>query len=200
MADKTGIYSNGNMAPEPQANEETPLIHNPQPTTEGEAFRYSWRLVVIFISMWVGVFLAALDSTIIATLSAPISISFNSLSLLSWLASGYLIATAACQPLSGRLTDIYGRRAGALVSNVLFAAGTLLCGLSTNIWMMIAGRVISGLGGGGLTAISTFVSSDLVPLRNRGFIQGAGFVFYSTGAALGGLFGGWVNDTWNWRW
>ncbi|THV54270.1 hypothetical protein BGAL_0030g00020 [Botrytis galanthina] len=157
------------------------------------------RLVVTLGAIWVGVFLGALDSTIIATLSASISTSFNSLSLLSWLASAYLIANAACQPLSGRLTDIFSRRTGLIVSNVLFAAGNLICGLAKNEWVMIFGRVVAGCGGGGLMAISTFVGSDLVPLRKRGVVQGIGNICYGTGAGLGGIFGGWVNDTWGWR-
>jgi MFS family permease len=101
------------------------------------------RLALVLGSIYVGVFLGALDGTIIATLSAPISTSFNSLSLLSWLASAYLIANAACQPLSGRLTDIFSRRTGLVVSNVLFAAGNLICGLARNEWMMIGGRVVA---------------------------------------------------------
>lgn len=157
------------------------------------------RLVVTLGAIWVGVFLGALDSTIIATLSASISTSFNSLSLLSWLASAYLIANAACQPLSGRLTDIFSRRTGLIVSNILFAAGNLICGLAKNEWVMIFGRVVAGCGGGGLMAISTFVGSDLVPLRKRGVVQGIGNICYGTGAGLGGIFGGWVNDTWGWR-
>ncbi|KAL3421221.1 Multidrug resistance protein fnx1 [Phlyctema vagabunda] len=158
------------------------------------------RLAIILGSMWVGVFLGAIDSTVIATLSAPISTSFHSLSLLSWLASAYLIANAACQPLAGRLTDIFSRRTGLVFSNVMFAAGNLICGLAKDEVAMIVGRVIAGMGGGGLMAISTFVGSDLVPLRKRGVIQGIGNICYGTGAGLGGLFGGWVNDTWGWRW
>ncbi|CAG8962213.1 hypothetical protein HYFRA_00005266 [Hymenoscyphus fraxineus] len=157
------------------------------------------RLVLTLGSIYVGVFLGALDSTIIATLSAPISTSFNSLSLLSWFASAYLIANAACQPLSGRLTDIFSRRTGLVVSNVLFCAGNLICGLAKEEWIMIAGRVVAGMGGGGLMAIGTFVGSDLVPLRKRGLIQGIGNICYGSGAGLGGIFGGWVNDTWGWR-
>ncbi|KAF4630452.1 hypothetical protein G7Y89_g7685 [Cudoniella acicularis] len=157
------------------------------------------RLAITLGSIFIGVFLAALDSTVIATLSAPISTSFNSLSFLSWLASAYLIANAACQPLSGRLTDIFSRRTGLVVSNVLFAAGNLICGLAGDEATMIAGRVVAGMGGGGLMAISTFVGSDLVPLRKRGLLQGIGNVCYGTGAGLGGIFGGWVNDTWGWR-
>ncbi|KAL8924471.1 MAG: hypothetical protein Q9172_002682 [Xanthocarpia lactea] len=179
--------------PDPQHplpnDHDTPLADEP---TTG-------KLLAVMGSIWLGCFLAALDSTIIATLSAPISASFHSLSLLSWLASAYLIANAALQPLSGRLTDILGRRAGLIFSNVFFAAGNLICGLAQDEWTMILGRVVAGMGGGGLTAISTFVGSDLVPLRKRGLWQGIGNVFYGIGAGLGGVFGGWINDVWGWR-
>jgi MFS family permease len=196
------------------ADEETPLLRDDQPKPQDEDADTeespteetiipeelsASRLYITLASIYVGVFLGALDSTIIATLSAPISTSFNSLSLLSWLASSYLIANAACQPISGRLTDIFSRRTGLVVSNIFFAAGNLMCGLATSEWTMIAGRVVAGVGGGGLMAISTFVGSDLVPLRKRGLIQGVGNVCFGSGAGLGGIFGGWVNDTWGWR-
>ncbi|KAJ6437218.1 multidrug resistance protein fnx1 [Purpureocillium lavendulum] len=157
------------------------------------------HLSIIFGSVFIGVFLAALDTTIVATLSVPISASFDSLNLLSWLGSSYLIANAACQPLSGRLTDIFSRRAGLVACNILFGAGTLICGLATSEWMFLAGRVVAGMGGGGLNAISAFVASDLVPLRKRGVIQGIIHICYGVGAGLGGLFGGWANDVWGWR-
>lgn len=144
-------------------------------------------------------FLAALDSTIIATLSAPISTTFDSFTLLSWLASSYLIANAALQPLSGRLTDIFGRRAGLVFSNIFFAAGNLICGLAKSEWAIILGRVVAGMGGGGLTAISTFVTTDIIPLRNRGLWQGFGNICFGLGMGLGGVFGGWINDVWGWR-
>ena len=119
---------------------------------------------------------------------------------ISWLASAYFIANAALQPLSGKLTDIFGRRAGLIFSNLLFAAGNLICGLATKSWVVIVGRVISGCGGGGLTTIYTFVASDLIPLRKRALWQGYSNICYGVGAGLGGIFGGWVNDVWGWRW
>jgi MFS family permease len=128
-----------------------------------------------------------LDITIVATLTGPISSSFNSLSLFSWLATAYLISNAACQPLSGRLTDIFGRKAGLIFSNLVFAAGNLICGLAQRQWTIILGRVIAGIGGGGLTAISTFVASDLIPLRKRGVWQGVGNICFGVGSGLGGV-------------
>ena len=157
------------------------------------------KLLLVMASIWFGTFLAALDSTIVATLSAPISASFNSLSLLSWLASAYFIANAALQPISGRLTDILSRRTGLIFSNIFFAAGNLICGLATSERVMIFGRVVAGMGGGGLNAISTFVASDLIPLRRRGVWQGFGNISFGLGSSLGGVFGGWINDTWGWR-
>jgi MFS family permease len=159
------------------------------------------KLWTILGTCWVGVFLGAIDSSIIATLSAPISSEFHSLSLLPWLATAYLISNAACQPLTGRLTDIFGRGKGLVLSNLFFAAGNLICGLAQDANTMILGRVVAGIGGGGLMTITTFLCTDLVPLRNRGIIQGVGNICYGSGAMLGGVFGGLINDnsTWGWR-
>ncbi|KAF1982136.1 MFS general substrate transporter [Aulographum hederae CBS 113979] len=152
------------------------------------------QAILILGTVWIGVFFAALDGTIVATLAGPISTSFNSFTLLSWIASAYLIANAALQPLSGRLTDIFGRRSGLIFSNIMFAAGNLICGLAKTDVVMIFGRVVSGMGGGGLNTISTFIASDLIPLRRRGLWQGFGNICFALGAGLGGVFGGWVND------
>lgn len=102
--------------------------------------------------------------------------------------------------MSGRLTDIYSRRWGLVFSNVFFGLGNLICGLAKTESTIILGRVVAGIGGGGLTAISTFVTSDLVPLRKRGVWQGVGNICYGAGMGLGGVFGGWINDTLGWRW
>ncbi|KAI9712469.1 MAG: hypothetical protein M1812_006884 [Candelaria pacifica] len=186
-----GAEEAGNICSDNEGGEELDVPLAEEPSNK--------RLLLVLGSIWVGCFLAALDSTIIATLTAPISSSFNSLSLISWLASAYLIANAALQPLSGRLTDIYSRRTGLIFSNIFFCVGNLICGLANKEWVIILGRVIAGMGGGGLTAISTFVASDLVPLRRRGLWQGFGNVCYGIGSGLGGVFGGWINDIWGWR-
>ncbi|KAK6346591.1 hypothetical protein TWF696_006713 [Orbilia brochopaga] len=181
-------------------DEAAPLLPKPDDVPfAGEVS--SARLWSILGATWVGVFLASLDSTIIATLLGPISSSFASFSTISWVASGYLITNSAFQPLSGRLTDIFGRRAGLLAANVAFGIGTLMCGLARDEYTLIAGRLIAGAGGGCLNAISTFVASDLIPLRRRGLYQGLGNLVFGTGAGLGGYIGGLFNDsTLGWRW
>lgn len=94
------------------------------------------------------------------------------------------------QPLSGKLTDIYGRRAGLIFCNVLFCAGSLICGLGQSEATIILGRVVAGLGGGGLNAI---------PLRRWGVWQGFNNICFGVESGLGGIFGGWLNDILGWR-
>ena len=140
------------------------------------------------------------DSTITSTLSATIASEFGSLAVISWLGSTYLIALAVVQPLSGKLTDIFGRRAGLLFSCIFFAIGNAICGAARSKSVIILGRAAAGIGGGGLNAMSTYVGNDLIPLRSRGLVQGIGMVTYGAGIGLGGVVGGSINEMLGWRW
>ncbi|KAL8885616.1 MAG: hypothetical protein Q9215_006552 [Flavoplaca cf. flavocitrina] len=177
---------------------ETPVSEHDAPQPDGKALN-TINVVWIMTSLWIGTFTAGLDGTVMATLAAPIATSFNSLSLLAWLATAYLIGQAATQPLSGKLTDIFSREWGLVISNCFFALGNIVCGCSNDKYTMIVGRVLAGIGGGCLSSISTIIVSDLIPLRQRALWQGMSNVFWGLGNGLGGLFGGYLNDTWNWR-
>ncbi|KAF8534609.1 major facilitator superfamily domain-containing protein [Trichophaea hybrida] len=181
-------------------DEESPLLATATDDIPGVHELPSVKLIAVLLSVWIGVFLAALDGTVISTLLAPISSEFDSFSSLSWITTAYLIAQAAVQPLFGKLTDIYGRRQGLLFSNSLFFLGTALCGLARNEYVMIVGRIVAGAGGGGLFAVSSIVATDLVPLRKRGIAQGGGNIAFGSGAALGSLWGGLSADMIGWRW
>lgn len=201
------------------ASEQTPLLRdqntNKHPTRDsqddgaganddGEAQEEpEWstgRLLLTLGAGYFGVFLNAMDSTIVATISAPISNEFESFTLLSWLAAAYLIANAGFQPISGKLSDIYGRMPCLVAACLFFAAGNLICGLANTEWVIILGRVVSGIGGGCVNTITTFAASDLVPLRRRGVWQGFGNICFGVGSGIGGVFGGWMSDALNWRW
>ncbi|MCJ1459856.1 hypothetical protein MMC28_010235 [Mycoblastus sanguinarius] len=134
-----------------------------------------------------------------ATLAAPIATDFQSLPLLVWLATAYLIASAAIQPLCGKLTDIYSRRTGLLIAHLLFLMGNLTCGYARRWWIMIVGRALAGLGGGGLTIIANITVTDLVPPSRRSVWQGIGSLCWGLGNGLGGVLGGYLCDVWNWR-
>jgi MFS family permease len=135
----------------------------------------------------------------LAIISSPISSSFGSFTQLSWILTTMTIGQAISQPLSGHLTDIFGRRKGLIVCYILFIIGTLQCGLSTHLWLFLTGRIIQGLGTGSLASITSFIESDLVPLRKRALIEGIGNVAYGATLALGGIYGGAINEAIGWK-
>ncbi|KAK9369075.1 major facilitator superfamily domain-containing protein [Lipomyces kononenkoae] len=173
--------------------------NDPNDILEQQALE-SNAVALIFLSLYIGVFLAALDGTVVATLLAHIASEFHEFRSVSWIATAYLIAVAACQPLYGKLSDILGRKALLLFSNATFAIGCVLCGIANNIWFLVFARIIAGIGGAGLTSLSSITLNDLVPLRQRSLLQGIGSVLYNAGASLGGVFGGVVTQTLGWRW
>jgi len=148
----------------------------------------------ILASMFMGVFLASLDSTVVVTLMSKIASEFNALPKISWIATAYLVSSATFQPLYGKLSDIFGRRALLLFCNLTFAVGCLLCATASNVNWLILGRFISGIGGGGLTSLTTITTSDLIPLKSRGVYQGLTNVFFGLGTAVGGVIGGLFAD------
>ncbi|KAL4795060.1 major facilitator superfamily domain-containing protein [Aspergillus venezuelensis] len=175
-------------------SEETPLLR------PFENRVLSKSVVLGIVSTWIASFTAAADSTITATLSSTIANEFQSLTIISWLGSGYLIALTATQPLSGKLSDIFGRKASFFAAAVVFALGNLLCGLANSQQSLIIGRVIAGIGGGGCSSISTFISSDFIPPRSRGLWHSYGTLVHAAGLGCGAVFGGAINDTLGWRW
>lgn len=174
-------------------SERTPLLAQHDTTIKS-------NVVAGIISTWVATFLAAADTTITSTLSSTIAQEFNSLSIISWLGSGYLIGLTATQPLSGKLSDIFGRRTSFCVATVMFTIGNLVCGFAPSKFVLILARVLAGVGGGGCISIATFVASDHIPLERRGTWQGASALVYTTGMGMGAIIGGSVNDAVGWRW
>lgn len=176
-------------------SERTPLL----PRRNSNAPLSNSELLVALSFTWIGSFLGSLDSTLTTTVSATIASEFKSLTLISWLGSAYLIALAATQPLSGKLSDIFGRRSSLILCAFIFVLGSLTCGLATSEVTIIFGRVLSGIGGGGLNSVSTFTATDLIDQRRRGLWQGFGMIVYGAGLGLGGVVGGAMNDNWGWR-
>lgn len=139
-------------------------------------------------------------STITSTLSSTIADEFQSLAIISWLGAGYLIGLTATQPLVGKLSDIFGRKASFVFATLVFTLGNLACGFAPSRTILILGRVIAGIGGGGCTSISTFISSDHVPPRYRGIWHSMSIVAYTGGMGCGAVAGGGINDALGWRW
>ncbi|KAI8615236.1 major facilitator superfamily domain-containing protein [Chytriomyces sp. MP71] len=147
-----------------------------------------------------GIFLAALDGTIVATVFGRIGTEFGRSNSGSWIATSYMLSTTAFQPLYGRFSDTFGRRTATLFALGVFLVGSALCGFATDLWSLVAARALAGIGGGGILTCASIIMTDIVPLRDRGMWQGYGNAIYASAAMIGAPLGGWLADTWSWRW
>ncbi|KAJ1306850.1 hypothetical protein OPQ81_007835 [Rhizoctonia solani] len=154
----------------------------------------------ILAGIWVAMFLASVNTTMVATLISSISSEYHRSNQASWLGTSFLLATCTFTPLYGRLCNVLGRR-GANQTAVIFAAvGTLACGLSNSLEMLIAARFLSGMGGGGIFTTASIITSDMYTVRERSMTQGIASLFNGAGMGLGGPLGGWISDRYGWRW
>ncbi|MEU2793446.1 MFS transporter [Streptomyces sp. NPDC007100] len=173
--------------------------HTGAPALPGEG--QSRRTVLVAIgALLLGMLIAALDQTIVATALPTIVSDLGGLDHLSWVVTAYLLASTAATPLWGKLGDQYGRKRLFQTAIVIFLIGSALCGIAQDMPQLIAFRAIQGLGGGGLIVLSMAIVGDLVPPRDRGRYQGLfGAVFGAT-SVLGPLLGGLFVDHLSWRW
>ncbi|OJD11253.1 hypothetical protein AJ78_07943 [Emergomyces pasteurianus Ep9510] len=157
---------------------------------------FVWIQVAIFTN----VFLSGFDGTITASTYAVISSEFNAANNASWLTTSYLITSTAFQPLYGRFSDIFGRRACFFTSTIAFMLGCLGCALAPNIVFLNLMRAVTGLGGGGLVTMATIINSDMIPFKERGMYQAVQNVLNGFGSICGASLGGSIADTIGWRW
>ncbi|KAH0610305.1 uncharacterized protein H6S33_011832 [Morchella sextelata] len=158
------------------------------------------KLSVILPAISIGVFLAAMDNTIIVSSYGIIGTEMKELNRTSWIATSYLLTLTSFQPLYGKLSDIFGRKQALLSSYLIFGLGCLGCGLARNMNELIVARAFAGIGGGGMTTVASILLSDIVSLRARGTFQGLINIVFATGAAVGAPIGGLFADSIGWRW
>jgi EmrB/QacA subfamily drug resistance transporter len=145
----------------------------------------------IFIGLMLAIFVAALNQTIIASPLPTIGRAFGDFENLSWVVTAYLLTSTAVAPLYGKLSEIHGRRAMMLVALGVFTFGSLVSALAPNLWVLVIGRALQGVGGGGLLPLAQTIIADIVSPRERGSYQayvglawvGAGI----SGPLLGGI-------------
>jgi EmrB/QacA subfamily drug resistance transporter len=164
----------------------------PQPSlTHREA-----RLIVLGVLL--PTFMGSLDQTILANALPTIGRAFGDIHNLPWLITAYLLAATAAIPLYGKIADIHGRSLTLRIAILTYMAGSLVCALAPNMLVLIFGRVLHGLGGGGLSSMGMVVLADLVAPRERGRYYGYFAATYTTAGGLGPLLGGLIADHLHW--
>ena len=125
-----------------------------------------FRILLAYTALCISIFLVALDTVLIPTALPTISESFHIPdSLYAWTGSAYLLANASSIPFWGTLADVFGRKPVILVANTVFLLGSVICAVSINATMLVAGRAVQGLGGGGVTVLVYVCVSDLFSIR-----------------------------------
>jgi len=174
-----------------------------QPVGGGLSHR---QIVTILVGLLMGMFLAALDQTIMSTAMRTIADDLNGFSLQAWATTAFLITSTISTPLYGKLSDIYGRKSFVLFSIGVFIVGSALCGLSRSMYELAAFRGLQGVGAGGLFSLALAIIGDIVPPRERAKYQGYFLAVFGTSSVLGPLLGGFFAGTSSilgvsgWRW
>ena len=158
------------------------------------------RRNVIFVAVVLGMLLAALDQTIVATALPTVVADLGGAGHQSWVVTSYLLASTIVTAVVGKLGDLYGRKSVFLAAVAFFLAGSILCGLAGSMTMLVASRALQGIGGGAIMVTATAVIGEVIPLRERGRYQGALGAVFGVTTVIGPLLGGFFTDQLSWRW
>jgi EmrB/QacA subfamily drug resistance transporter len=155
---------------------------------------------VVLLALMIAMMLAMLDNMIVGTAMPTIVGELGGLEHLSWVVTGYTLATAASTPIWGKVGDMYGRKGAFLGSIVVFLVGSALSGMAQNMGELIGFRAVQGLGAGGLMVGVMAIIGDLIPPRERGKYTGMMAGVMALAMIGGPLVGGTITDNWGWRW
>ncbi|WP_369055218.1 MDR family MFS transporter [Kineococcus terrestris] len=164
------------------------------------------QVLAILSGLLLGMFLGALDQTIVATAIRTIADDLDGFSLQAWATTAFLITSTISTPLYGKLSDMYGRRPFFITAIVVFVIGSALCGISQSMYELAAWRALQGLGAGGLMSLALTIIADIVPARERARYQAYFMAVFGTSSVLGPVAGGFfaghetILGLAGWRW
>ncbi|HEY6935323.1 MAG TPA: MDR family MFS transporter [Marmoricola sp.] len=161
---------------------------SPGPAESGE---YTHRQILTILSgLVLGMFLAALDQTIVSTAIRTIADDLNGLSIQAWVTTAYLITSTVATPIYGKVGDLFGRKKLFLFAITVFVLGSAACSFSTSMYMLAGCRAFQGIGAGGLFTLALAIIGDLVPPRERAKYTGYFMAVFATSSVLGPVIGG----------
>jgi EmrB/QacA subfamily drug resistance transporter len=158
------------------------------------------QVLVVFSGLMLGMVLAAVDQTVVATALPTIVGDLGGLQHLSWVITAYLVAETVSMPIYGKLGDLFGRKRIFQFAIVVFLIGSALSGLASSMAMLIVFRTLQGLGGGGLIVTAQATIADVISPRERGRYQGYFGAVFGAATIAGPLLGGFLTEHFSWRW
>ena len=152
------------------------------------------QILLVLIGLMAGMFLSALDQSVVGTAMRTIADDLHGLELQAWVTTAYLITSTISTPIYGKLGDIFGRRRLFLIAIMIFVLGSALSALSSSMLELAGWRALQGIGAGGLFSLAITVLSDIVPARERARYQGYFLAVFATSSVLGPVVGGLFAD------
>lgn len=154
----------------------------------------------VVAGLLLGIFMAAMDNTIVATAMGTIVADLGSYDKFVWVTASYMVAVMAGMPIYGKLSDMYGRKRFFLFGLVVFLLGSILCGIAQTMEQLILYRIIQGIGGGALMPIAFTIIFDLFPPEKRGKMTGLFGAVFGLSSVMGPLLGAIITDAISWHW
>jgi EmrB/QacA subfamily drug resistance transporter len=158
------------------------------------------RIILVTIGIMLSLFLASMESTVVATAMPTIVGQLGGLEHYSWVFSAFMLASTTTVPLYGKLSDLYGRRNIYLAAMALFLVGSILCGQAQNMTQLIFARSVQGIGAGGIAPLAFILIGEMFTLEQRAKMQGFFSGVWGVSSIAGPLLGGFIVDQLSWHW
>ncbi|CCQ44217.1 drug resistance MFS transporter, drug:H+ antiporter-1 family protein [Pseudarthrobacter siccitolerans] len=157
-------------------------------------------IVLLIIGLVLAMLLAALSQTVLSAAMPTMVGELGGVDQMLWVMTAFMLASTITMPIYGKMSDLIGRKGPMIFAIIAFIFGSVIGALAPDMGVLIAGRIVQGLGGGGLIILSHAIIADVVPVRERGKYMGIMGAVFAVASVAGPLLGGWLTEEVGWRW